>query len=202
MYKYFYKIGLFLWMVWSRVFYQTFFEGPTTPVRGFKDLDELNEVLSKVKWVKDGLKEAGDAWASAGRFQYLLENSEDPGSGRDCDEFAVFAFVAGRNTPGKHKMLGILTVNWLVPWFWGLTRPKGHNVCFYATEDGKLKHTGNWGVWPKEEHEGYLNAEEAALDVWRHSKAYKTKAKFLGYALWKPTDWIPETHVDKYGLES
>jgi hypothetical protein len=167
-------IQTWVYHVWSGLYrwLKRLFGEQRTGVAPAKTLDELNQRLLRANWKADSWRELGDAIADPRHFQYLLDTEEAPTPG-DCDEFATYAHaVLTLAPPVGVKPIGILTVLWWNPWFWGLKKPGGHHVCLFQ-QDGKFGHIGNWGVF-------------AGFPTFRHAVAHVAESRDLvGWVLWR-----------------
>jgi len=180
---------MILKLAWAKLIYQPFIEGTKHQVRGSNSLEDLVVLLGNTEWVKDGWKELWDSIGSAEHFQYTLDSNRIPKAGRDCDEFAVYAYAAGIRTPGLHIMQSIITVHWTSPSWWIFRKFGGHHVCAVVDEKQQLRHIGNWGMFPRGEV-GYTSLRNLAFDVYQNSAAYREGGpKFLGFSVWQPGDW-------------
>lgn len=170
-----YRIGFWFYLsFWSRLyrFLKEVFGSRRSVLKPYSKLDDLVHVLENTKWVKDGLRESFDAVDDPRRFQYLLERQSIPKSGRDCDEFATYAYSVLRLYPIEGvTLVGVLTVNWWRGWSWKLKVWGGHHVCLIKLGD-EYAHIGNWGLF-----RGFASVREAIESVLRTHK-------MLGWILW------------------
>lgn len=130
------------YLLWSML-YRLLLEPPgKAEVASYKTLGDLEAVLKLVEWVKDGTRQMFDAVGSPEHFQWLINNSQIPKSGRDCDEFAVYCYkVLTAHPIADVEVIGCMSVNWAKDERGG----RGHNVCLLKI-NGKYAHIGNWGL--------------------------------------------------------
>ena len=212
-YKYLYWPGTVRTLMWGSI-YRRFLEGHKTKVKGQSSMSELHSVLTrKDNYVRDGKRELKDAQRSAESYQYWVDKWRDrelleeightftepvlPVSGMDCEDAAVYAYASGMRTPGKHLIICLLTVSWLIPWKWKIYKPGARCVCVFRDGDS-LYHTGNWGLYPVGNYK-YLSLEEIALDIWKHSSRYEDSV-FYGFSTHYPKSLFPrKTNTRLFG---
>lgn len=155
-----------IYYTWSS-FYQATFERYSKKVKlpEYDSIEELENVLGRMKWVKDGIWELGDAIGSpqATYFKYYHNSKQ----AKDCDEFAIFAASRLRNMKDRCKLskdvraIGMLSVPWHGPKGIG-----GHNVCVFSyvtNEVEKWAYLGNW--YQGKARYGFASLNEVAIEV-------------------------------------
>jgi hypothetical protein len=157
------------YLLWSML-YRFLLEPPgKADVVAYNTLGELEAVLKRVKWVKDGIRQVFDAIGSPEHFQWLINNNQIPKSGRDCDEFAVYCYkVLKTHLIEGVEVVGCMSVNWAKDERGG----RGHNVCLLKI-NGKYAHIGNWGLMAN-----YATLRECIESVLRDRK-------LRGWAIWQ-----------------
>lgn len=120
-------------------------------------VEDLNRLLAKKTWKRDGIAELGDA---IGWPRQIAET----GNG-DCDEFGVLALDAGRGSVidgngNRWIPHGLLTVVYMR----SPTRAGGHNVGLFRKDvlitTPEYAHAGNWGWFS-----GFLSITATARDI-------------------------------------
>jgi len=138
-------------------------------VKPYSSLKELEDVLQRTTWVKDGARQMWDAIGSPKRFQYLLDKNIVPDSGRDCDEFAAYAYEVLKTHPIEGvELVGCMSVSWYKDERGG----RGHNVCLLKVE-GNYAHIGNWGLYS-----GFANLRLCIKSILKNRK-------LMGWSIWK-----------------
>ena len=141
--KAFYPLAIYWWSKWSKV-YRYFFLRKYSDVTLKKDLSYtvVTEELKKLKWTKDGFKALGDACGTPQWTQHCLnevgEGNDQPSGYLDCDDFSVWAC----NVTSQQFFPRMFAFAWQQD-----GKIKGHVMCLVRRKDGKLHHTGNWGLY-------------------------------------------------------
>ena len=154
--KVFYPLAIRWWSLWSKA-YRYFFLKRYDEVTLERDLPytTVNEKLKKLRWAKDGYKALGDACSTPQWTQYCLNEvrrgNEQPKGYLDCDDFSVWAC----NVTSQQFFPRMFAFAWQEG-----GKIKGHVMCLVRMKNGKLHHTGNWGL-----HGPYFNLRDACEDI-------------------------------------
>lgn len=118
----------------------------------FYTLEEVENVVSKMHWQRDGIFELGDAISDPAATYFRHVNGID--GAMDCDEMAIFAATVIKDMAAKGRILdkGIWPDRVFllsVPWIDEKGKVGGHNICtFYYidndTKEYKWAHISNW----------------------------------------------------------
>jgi len=154
-------LKLRVYYIWSRI-YQRFFEKwpkshwklikKTWKKIDFYTLEEVENVVSKMHWRKDGLFELGDAISDPKATYFRHVNGLD--GAMDCDDISLFAATVIKDMASKGRLLdkGIWPdrVFFLsIPWVDEKGKVGGHNICVFCYVDiegngWKWAHISNW----------------------------------------------------------
>lgn len=171
------------WFLWSHAYRALFqhskYKDITLPY--YSDPYQLQEVLDKVEWTGDGVREMGDACGMPEFFhhclkQVLLAGSQPPSAKLDCDDFAGY----GQRTLVDRFKPTILCVMWVDV---RTDEVKGHAVLVgqypsdYQDSSGMYFHQGNWGLY------GPFMSLEAVV---RHIEKYGHSIQRLAWAVLEP----------------
>ncbi|MHA1613300.1 MAG: hypothetical protein ACTSW7_03775 [Candidatus Thorarchaeota archaeon] len=152
-------LKLRVYYIWSKI-YQRFFEKwPKNRYKkmrqlwdeiNFTTLEEVESVIGKMHWQKDGIFQLGDAISDPKATYFRHVNGID--GALDCDDMSLFAATAIKDMASKGRLLdkGIWPDKVFllsVPWVDEKGKVGGHNICVfcYAGADGwKWAHISNW----------------------------------------------------------
>lgn len=168
----FYRIALFWWKWWSKLYRGMFH-------RKFRHipLDEgltptqVQDKLDLVKWTKDSTKELWDSCGSPQWVQFVIDELEggspQPKGALDCDDFTSWAVHAVKQKYEPRVFSFVWVGTTLDPYGREKKKTQGHAMCLLTDRQrvqekspSKIYHIGNWG-----KSEPRLNLRNLCKDI-------------------------------------